>query len=233
MKDLVGFIFSWCARMMSNTIFRSAMWLLLSRLFTAISSTFAYMLLEDRIHCSLICCPLHSLIRKASWCSNTPPMAFWRMYAFSSSRYILIWLYPEKFIHKRHSLETAYVVNYDIRDRERELVFGRSGVQIVKVDADLDLPVLLGDRNDVVYPVKVLFFPDEVRVYEFFNFWFNCLHDLWTESSLLLLDWLRVRINVEVMHGHMWFETRHAHSPKRRRLYTPVWDVLGLLSRRW
>jgi len=167
MKDLVGFIFSWCAHMMSNTIFRSAMWLLLSRLFTAISSTFAYMLLEDRIHCSLICCPLHSLIRKASWCSNTPPMAFWRMYAFSSSRYILIWLYPEKFIHKRHSLETAYVVNHDIRDRERELVFGRSGVQIVKVDADLDLPVLLGDRNDVVYPVKVLFFPDVVRVWVF------------------------------------------------------------------
>ena len=36
-KDLIGFIFSWCARMMSNTFFRSARWLPLSRLFTAIS----------------------------------------------------------------------------------------------------------------------------------------------------------------------------------------------------
>ena len=38
-KDLVGFILSWWARMISNVILRSLRWSALLRLFTAISST--------------------------------------------------------------------------------------------------------------------------------------------------------------------------------------------------
>ena len=93
-----------------------------------------------------------------------------------------------------HPLETARVVNHDIRDREREFVFETSGIQIAEVNADPDLPVLLGDENNVGYPVRVLLFPDETGVYELFDFRFNCLHNLWTESPLLLLDWFRVRL---------------------------------------
>jgi len=52
-------------------------------------------------------------------------------------------------VHKGHLLETARIVNHDIRDWEREIVFGTSGVQIAKVNADSDLFVLLGDENDV------------------------------------------------------------------------------------
>jgi len=40
----------------------------------------------------------------------------------------------------------------------------------VKVDANLDLPILLGDWHDIGYPVRVLFFSDETGVYELFNF---------------------------------------------------------------
>jgi len=39
----------------------------------------------------------------------------------------------------------------------------------MKVDADSDLPILLGDRNDAGYPVKLLFFPDKTRVFELFD----------------------------------------------------------------
>jgi len=40
----------------------------------------------------------------------------------------------------------------------------------VKVDVNLDLPILLGDGYDVGYPIRVLFFPDVTGVYAFFNF---------------------------------------------------------------
>jgi len=83
-----------------------------------------------------------------------------------------------RYIHKRHPLETAHVVNHDIHDRERELIFGTSIIQITEVNADLDLSILLGDGNDVGYLVRILFFPDEIGVYELFDFQFNCLHDL-------------------------------------------------------
>jgi len=39
-KDLVEFIFHWCARMISYTVFRSAMWSPLSQLFIAMLSTY-------------------------------------------------------------------------------------------------------------------------------------------------------------------------------------------------
>jgi len=38
----------------------------------------------------------------------------------------------------------------------------------MKIDSNLNLLVLLGDENDVGYPVRVLFFLDEIRVYKFF-----------------------------------------------------------------
>jgi len=40
----------------------------------------------------------------------------------------------------------------------------------MKINVNLNFSVLIGDRNDVGYLVMVLFFPDETRVYELFNF---------------------------------------------------------------
>jgi len=53
---------------------------------------------------------------------------------------------------------------------ERELIFGTSGVQITKVDADSYLSVLLGDGNNVGKPVRMLLLSNETRVYELSNF---------------------------------------------------------------
>jgi len=39
-------------------------------------------------------------------------------------------------------------------------------------------------------PNQDLIFSDEIRVYKLLDFWFNCFHNLETELSLLLLDWL-------------------------------------------
>ena len=62
---------------------------------------------------------------------------------FSSSRYILIWLYPEKSSHKGHSLDTVCVINYDISDGQQKFVLMTGCIKITKVNADSDLPVLL------------------------------------------------------------------------------------------
>jgi len=54
----------------------------------------------------------------------------------------------------------------------------------------------------------MLFFLDENRIYELLDFRFDCLHNLWTELSLLL-DWFRVWIDIKAMRGHLGVESRH------------------------
>jgi len=73
----------------------------------------------------------------------------------------------------------------------------------------LDLPILLGDGDDISHPIRVLFFPDKTRVYKLLDFRLNHFHYLWAKPSLLLLDGLRVRIDVEVMHSHLRVKPRH------------------------
>ena len=70
--------------------------------------------------------------------------------------------------------------------------------------------------------IQSLFFPNETGVYELFDFRFDYFHNLLTESSLLLLNWFRVQIDVEAMHGHLWVESRHV-------LIVPSEDVYILL----
>jgi len=36
----------------------------------------------------------------------------------------------------------------------------------VKVNTNLDLPILLDNRNDIGYPLRMLFLPDETGVYK-------------------------------------------------------------------
>ena len=88
---------------------------------------------------------------------------------------LVFWIYLDliisgEAIHDGHPLETACIVNYDFRDRERELIFGTSSVQIAKVYTNLDLPVLLGDRNDIYHLIRMLFFPDKASVYKLLEF---------------------------------------------------------------
>jgi len=67
-------------------------------------------------------------------------------------------------------LKTARIVDHDIRDRERKLVFKAGDIQITVVDAILDVSVLLGNGNNIGHPTMMLLFPDEIRVYKLFDF---------------------------------------------------------------
>ena len=73
-------------------------------------------------------------------------------------------------IHEGHSLKALRIVNHDIHDQERKLIFGTSGAQITEVYTNLDLPVLLGDKNNVGNPITMLLLPEEIEVYELSDF---------------------------------------------------------------
>ena len=82
-------------------------------------------------------------------------------------------------------------------------------MEITKINANSDLPILLGNQDDISHPIKVLFFPDETGVYELLDLRLNRLHYLWAKPSLLLLNRLHIWINVEAMHSHLKIKPRH------------------------
>jgi len=124
----------------------------------------AYMLVKDRIHCVLVCC---TCIFEAKGHHCVAVHSKWR-----SERYMLLifWIHFDliifgEVVHKGHPLETAHIVNYDIPDRERKLVFRTSGVQIAEVYTNSNLSILFRDENNVGNPIKMLLLPDEFGVF--------------------------------------------------------------------
>ena len=65
-------------------------------------------------------------------------------------------------------------------------------------------------------------FPDKARFYELLDFKFVCFYNLGTKPSLLLLNWLGVRVDVETMHSNLGIEFRNV-------LITPSEDIFILL----
>jgi len=127
-----------------------------------------YMLMEYCIHCSLICCPLilqaeghHDVAIHPQWHSERCMLFIFRVH---------LDLIVSENLSMKDILSKSHVLLIITSMIEREFVFGTGSVQIMEVDASLDFFILLGDGHDVGYPVRVLFFPDETRVYELFNF---------------------------------------------------------------
>jgi len=79
----------------------------------------------------------------------------------------------------------------------------------MEINANPDLSIFLGDGDDISYPIRVLFIPDETGVYKLRDFRLNRFHYLWMKPLLLLLDGLRIRIDVETMHNHLRIKPRH------------------------
>ena len=84
---------------------------------------------------------------------------------------------------------------------------------------DLDLSILIKDGHNVSYQVWVLFLLNEATFEEFLNFSFDRLHDVRSELLLLLFDQFSIRFDVEMMHGHLTFETRHVFVAPSKDIY--------------
>ena len=79
----------------------------------------------------------------------------------------------------------------------------------MEINANSDLPIFLGDGDDIGYPIRVLFFPDEIGVYKLLDFRLDRFYYLWAEMSLLLLDEPHIWIDVKAMHSHLRVEPSH------------------------
>jgi len=112
-------------------------------------------------------------------------------------------------IHKRYSLKTTCIVNHDISDGQWEFVFREGRIEIVVVNTDLDFSILFKNGDNVGDPIRVLFLPYKTACDKFMNFSFNSSHIIQVKSSLLLLDWLDVRLNVQTMHSYLWIKSGH------------------------
>ena len=79
----------------------------------------------------------------------------------------------------------------------------------MKINANLDLPILLCDGDDISHPIRVLFFPDKTRVFKLLDFLLDYFHYLWVEPSLLFLDEPHIWIDIKAMHSHLGVKPRH------------------------
>ena len=187
------------------------------------------MLMEDRINGALIC-RTSILQAKGHYCVAVSSQMRPENVCFSSSGYILIWLYPENPSMKdiRSNLQVLSIMTSVIERGNSS--FGQASFRSRKSMQTRVFP-FFGNGDDISYPIAVLFLPDKARVYELFDFRLNCFHYFWTES-LLLFDWLHVWINVKAMHSHSRQAQACPRNSKRKHLYTLAQEILSLLTRR-
>lgn len=72
----------------------------------------------------------------------------------------------------------------------------------------MNLPILLGNEDNVNQPIKMLLLPDESKIYELFDFRLDGFHDLGAKPSLLLLYWLCLRVDIKPVHVNLRVQAR-------------------------
>ena len=109
---------------------------------------FPEMFLENLSHRSLVCGTgilqterHHRIAEDAEGCSKRRML-------------LILWMHLDlvisrKSIHEGHPLKSTCIVDNDIRDWEREIVFRTCFIQVPEVDANPDFAILLHDGNDV------------------------------------------------------------------------------------
>lgn len=85
--------------------------------------------------------------------------------------FLIIGVHPDliaarESVHERHTFKPTHIFNHGICDWEQKLFFGKSLIEIVEVNTNLDLSILPSDKDDVGKLVRMLLFPDEFRIYE-------------------------------------------------------------------
>ena len=137
----------------------------------------------------------------------------------------MIWLYPEKpsikdILSKPHvlSIITSVMGN-------KKFILWTCYVKIAKVNTGSDIFILFLNRHNVSNPVWVVFFSNETIFGEFVNFNFDCIHDVGSKSSLLLLNRFSVRFDIKMMHGYnLRVETMHVFITPSKDIYIFLYE---------
>ena len=101
------------------------------------------------------------------------------------------------------------LVNDLVDERCREVVFGTSFVQVVKVRADTNGALFLENRNGVRNPSGVFDGVNETSLLELIDFGFNSVTSGRMNGSHLLADWFGVRPGVDMMLDNGRIESGH------------------------
>jgi len=123
-------------------------------------------IVENWLHCSLVSCSCilkpegHHLIAK-----NTFRCA-------ESCGLLILWRHQNLIvscgtIHEWQCFMSCGWVNHEFYDRQREIIFWTSIVEILKVHTNMKLPIFLPDRHDVYDPCWILDLANESCFYEF------------------------------------------------------------------
>ena len=92
-------------------------------------------------------------------------------------------------------------------------------VEITEVNANSNFPVLLENRDNVGNLVWVLLLSNEAAFDEFIDFGLDCLYDVRSKPSSLLLNRLGIRFDVEMIHGHQRIEATHVFIAPCKDIY--------------
>src|SRR5436853_7196888 len=130
---------------------------------------------EDLIHCPLISSPC---VLQAEGHDCVTIYSEWRsegcvLFIIRVHFYLIV---SRESIHERHAFEPTCIINHDIGNWQRELVFWAGVVKVPKVNAYSDLAVLFSYRDDVGHTVWMLFFPDNARVNQILDFDLDVFH---------------------------------------------------------
>lgn len=94
-------------------------------------------------------------------------------------------------------------IDLDITDWKREPALKESFIEIMKVDANPDLLIFVGEGDNIGQPIKLLLLPNEAKIHKLLEFRLEELHDLWLEPSLLFLDQPSLGIDIKFVHGYL------------------------------
>ena len=79
-------------------------------------------------------------------------------------------------------------IYHKVDPRQGKTIFWAGSIDINKVNAESPFDICLFDENHVSQPVGVIYFPDNLSLEEFANFFVDRFLSLWGEASSLLFD---------------------------------------------
>jgi len=79
----------------------------------------------------------------------------------------------------------------------------------------------------------VLLLSIEATFDEFMNFGFDCFYDVRSKLSLLLLNWLGIRCDVETIHGHLRIKIRYVFIALGKDIYILSYERYEVFFLRW
>ena len=111
-------------------------------------------------------------------------------------------------IHEGHSFKPTRIVNHNISDGQWKLILRTGGVEITVIDTNLNFPFFL--RTGTMLATQSGCCSSRMKPHTM-SLWTSAsiASIMFGQSSLLLLDWLGIRLDIRTMHGYLRIKFGH------------------------